>query len=168
MRLQFVISVAVAALVTAWGWFAMPAGEIPVHFGARGDADRWGSRTELTTVFAVIAGGCALLMGAMARWTSTMSWTMVNIPQRDKEFWQRPENDARGRARLRDDMFLTGAWMMWLVAVLKVFVVISVRSGEISGVLGAALVVVPLLMTLGLIVAMLKRSGFYSQRPDAG
>ena len=167
MRQHFVISVAVAALGTVWGWFAMPAGEIPVHFGAGGEADGWGSRTELTVVFAAITAGLALFMGWMARWASTMPWSMVNIPYRDKEFWQLPENDARGRARLRDDMFLTGAWTMWLMAAVQTIAVLSVRRGAIDVWLGTAMVVVIVGMTAWLLVVMLRRTRFYRRRDEA-
>ena len=167
VRQQFLTGVAVAVLATVSGWYALPAGEIPVHFGTRGEADSWGTRTELTVVFGVLVGALALLMAGLARWSSTMPWSMVNIPHRDKAFWQLPENNDRGRARLREDMYLTGAWMMWLMAVMQVFVVLSVRRGEITALLGTALVVIPLVMTLWLIVVMMKRARFYHERPEA-
>lgn len=165
---HFITGVTVALLVTVAGWFLMPAGEIPVHFGGGGQADGWGTRTELTLVMGVTVLGLAALMAALVWWARSMPWGFVNIPHNDREFWQRPENDAQGRARIREDMALVGAWTMWLMVAVQVCVVWSVRIGEITPWLGAALIGVPVLLTGWLLVVMLKRSGFYHQHPDEG
>lgn len=56
------------ALIAGGVWIALagPTGEVPVHFGMDGQADRWASRYEL----AALIGGLGLLNGVIATFTS--------------------------------------------------------------------------------------------------
>ncbi|RZJ18771.1 MAG: DUF1648 domain-containing protein [Brevundimonas sp.] len=56
------------ALIAGGVWIALagPTGEVPVHFGIDGQADRWASRYEL----AALIGGLGLLNGVIGTFTS--------------------------------------------------------------------------------------------------
>jgi len=130
-RSGFLASVALAVLTVLVAGATMPSGRVPVHFGPGGEPDRWGHRAELVVVLLVVVLALALLMGWLARKAPSLPWELVNIPHR--EFWRRPENEAVARARLRDDMYVTGSLCMLLFVVLAPLVAASTRSAAWAG-----------------------------------
>ena len=147
----------------ALAWQSMPTGRIPVHFGVNGEADDWGTRDELCLVVGAITVALWAFLAAMVRWTDRLPWSLVNIPRKDH--WSRPENESVARARLAEDMALTGVWTMVLIAALMPAMALSVRAGETTGVLGWSLAVVIVGLTVALLVAILRRQRFYRDVP---
>lgn len=56
-RSWFLASVLVYAVVVGWAWSALPEGPVPLHFGADGTPDRFGSRDEALVSLGAGLGG---------------------------------------------------------------------------------------------------------------
>ena len=105
---------------------------VPLHFGAGGDADRWGSRTEAlvtwTVVGVVTLGGGALL----ARHATGGSGALLNLPHKD--YWLAAERRADFRRRFEGDMLGFVAWTGLLLVVLMLVTGVSaVEDGSVPG-----------------------------------
>lgn len=120
-------SVLASLAVVVACWFALPEGRIPLHWGADG-VDNWGTRGQAIAVMLGVWAVFAGLMGGFIRWSARMDLTLVNVPRKDH--WSLPENEPRLRARLREDMALTGTWMMVLAAAVSVVMTMAARSGD--------------------------------------
>lgn len=115
-RAWFFGSALAMAAVLVWMWITRPAGDMPVHFGPGGDPDRWVSPLRAVTEAGVVAGGLFLLMWGMAVLVPRTPWSMFNVP--NKEAWEPYEPWVR--RRLRDDLYVCGAWVLLLIAGLEV------------------------------------------------
>ncbi|GGD21133.1 DUF1648 domain-containing protein [Nocardioides daphniae] len=159
------LSLAVLLVVLALSWAAMPSGRIAVHFGAGGEPDSWGTRTELVGVVGSIVVAAWLFVAWLSHASDRLHWSMVNIPR--KEFWSRPENEAVARERLAVDMALVNGWMIALVVAICPAMVLATRRGEMSGALGWYVVGVIALLCVVLTVVILRRNRFYRDVPEA-
>lgn len=93
-----VVLYGVSVLLAAW-W--LPE-RVPLHFGAYGTADRYGSRAEALLLFALLG---VVLLAALAgsRWLVRRgALGLVNVPHR--EYWRSPEREPELRRRLRVDL----------------------------------------------------------------
>lgn len=149
----------------AYAWWQLPSGRIPIHFGANGEPDGWGTRTELVGVLAGVTGLLALFMGWLAARIDRLSWEMVNIPH--KEYWGREENRPRALARGREDLHLVGAWTMWLMALVALMVHRSVTQALETGASGNVEIGLVIASSALLVVGVLWRQRWYRQHPEA-
>lgn len=146
-------------------WLALPAGEIAVHFGMDGQADGWGTRTQLVAVLAGISVATWLLFAWLSHASDRLHRSMVNIPRKDH--WEKPEHAPVARQRLAEDMALVNLWAMGLFVALCPMMVLSARRGEMTGALGWSLWVVIGVFGVGLLLVMRQRNRFYRDVPEA-
>lgn len=158
-RAWFLGSAAVFVLVLLWMWSTRPAGEVPLHFGAGGEPDRWGTPLRAITESAIVGAGAFALLGAMAAYAPRMPWSMVNVPH--KEAWE--PHQGWVRRRVRDDLFLTGAWTVLLIAGLDVGIWLAADDAEASLGLGGAWVAFMLVL---FVAGMVVRMRTYLSPPD--
>lgn len=163
-RPLFLASSAVALTLVAVVWWLLPSGRIPVHFTVSGEPDGWGTRTGLMAFLTGTVVVLAVLLGWLAARAPTLSWELVNMPRKD--FWRRPENEARARARLQEDLYLVGSWTLLLVGGIAPVVLRAVRNAEGSGSAGALDLVVVLGACVLLVVAVVWRQRWYRRVPD--
>ncbi|MFC5993295.1 DUF1648 domain-containing protein [Pseudonocardia hispaniensis] len=121
--LMLALSGLVYAATLVWAAAALPPGEIPVHFGADGRADRLGSRGELLGVFGGVGALVLALFGGTLAAGAHGRTEWLNIPHKD--YWSAPENRARLRRLLAGDIAVLGGATMLLLTAL---VVITVRA----------------------------------------
>lgn len=123
----FVAGAALYGGVLAVAAAVLPA-RVPLHYGITGEADRWGSRTELVAglvgvgvvLLLVFAGGAALTRRASLVW--------VNVP--NPGFWKSPEHEAELRGRMVVDLLHVGTvTLVWLAAEVAVAVA-AVEAGR--------------------------------------
>lgn len=164
-RTLFLGSSVLALAVTVASWWMLPAGRIPVHFGAGGEPDAWGERSDLVPALSGVTLLLALFLGWIASRMPTMSLQFVNMPR--KEFWTRPENEARARARAQQDLHLVGAWTMWLMTLVPLLVVRSVRAAEETGSSGVLDIVVVVVACLLLTAGAVWRQRWFRRNADA-
>lgn len=107
-----------AAYVVVWVWAATVLPDrVPVHFGAGGGADSWGSRTEALAIFAVAGAGIALVMGLCLLAVRQRRWAWINVPH--KEWWiATPERQERMRRMALTDLGAIAVATMVLLIVL--------------------------------------------------
>lgn len=131
-RAWFVASVLVYLVVLGWAVAVLPDGPVPLHFGADGTPDRFGSRTEAVVVLAAVGLGTAALMAGLTRLLEgdRISFRHMNVPY--KPYWSRPENQQRARRMMAEDMGLIAAMTMGLLAAVAVTVVDSALGGGSS------------------------------------
>ena len=159
------LSLVVALSVLVLSWQSMPSGRIPVHFGPGGEADNWGTRNELCGVLALIILGLWAFMAWLTSRADRLHWSMINMPRKDH--WMLPENEPVARARLAEDMALTGVWTMALFTAMMPLVVLSVRRGDMGGGLEVATFgVIAVLIVIGA-VGLWRRQKFYRDVPEA-
>lgn len=102
-------SLTLFGLVVAVGWLLAPD-EVPLHFGASGEATRSGSATSLATTFVVVGAATAVIVGGLARWMPRLPAVMINLPQRHHAWWTSdPDRLARLRRMLAGDLWVFGA-----------------------------------------------------------
>jgi hypothetical protein len=124
----YVLSVAVAAVL-------LPA-EVPLHFGAGGSADRYGSRAEALTGFVLLG---LLLLGLwllVRRSLRRTSLAHINVPH--PEYWKTPEHEPELRRRVEADLTGFYAATVLLLAAVPVSVLVAARgSGDLPGAFAA-------------------------------
>jgi hypothetical protein len=128
-RAGFALSVAGYLALLGWAWSVLPDGPVPLHFGAGGEPDRFGSRTDALATFAAIGLGTALLLaGAAALLESRrIGWHMVNLPH--KTYWSADERRPQARRMMAEDLAWLGAGTMGLLCSALVATVTAARSG---------------------------------------
>lgn len=100
---------------------------VPMHFGADGDVDRWGSRMGLVVFLAVMGVALpALFAGLMWAFSRSRHLTLLNMP--GKEQWLGPRDLPRARALAATDVAVIGALTMLFLAVLPLQLVHSALS----------------------------------------
>ncbi|MGY1854989.1 DUF1648 domain-containing protein [Modestobacter sp. SYSU DS0290] len=83
---------------------------VPLHFGARGQVDRTGSRAELLVVAVLVGALIAGVCGGFARWSRRLPLELVNVPHAG--YWKSPEHEAELRRRIASDTCWFGAATM--------------------------------------------------------
>lgn len=149
-------SVVVALLVVLGCVLSLPEGRIPLHWGTDGQPDNWGSRTTAAAVLIGVWAVFAVLMGGFIRWVRTIDLVLVNVPRKDH--WSQPEHEPALRARLREDMALTGIWMMAFSALIALLVTVSVHTDNALEPLVIATIAVMLVV---LVAGLWARTKFY-------
>ena len=163
-RALYLTSFAVTVALVAWVWWTLPSGRIPLHFGADGEPDGWGTRHVPMAVLLGTVLGTGGLLGWLASRSETLGWGMVNIPRKD--WWSRPENEPLARARVKEDMYLVGSWTLWLLACVTVLVLVEVRRAVETGSAGTSGLLVPLLACVLLAGGVAWRQRWYRRVPD--
>lgn len=147
-RSWFWSSVLVYLVVLAWAALVLPDGPVPLHFGAEGAADRFGSRTEALVSLGLVGLGTAVLMRGITRLLESgrISFQHMNVPH--KPYWSRPENQQRAREMMAEDMDLVAAMTMGFLAVVALIVVdAALGDGVLAAWFWVALVGYLLLVT---------------------
>lgn len=130
MRSLFWGTVAVSAGLCVVAAMTLPE-RVPLHFGGGGEPDRWGSRTEAVVTMAGLTAGLALLLGLLATFVPRAPKEMVNLKERDKEWWfSTPERQAAFRRRLSTDLHAIGAATIAVVALVDVQVLLSAHRDQ--------------------------------------
>lgn len=163
-RPLFLASIAVAALSLLLVWWTLPQGRIPMHFGSDGEPDGWGNRSHLLGALGGVVLVLALFLGWLGARIPRMGWEFINVPR--KEFWSRPENAARAKVRVQEDAYLTGAWTMWLMALVPVMVKRSVDEAVETGRSSAVDLVVVLGAAALLVVGVVWRQRWYRRHAE--
>jgi Protein of unknown function (DUF1648) len=86
-RLAFAAAAVLYAGVVAVGARSLPV-RVPMHFGAGGAPDRFGSRAELIVTEAALGAGVVLLLGAVAVGMRRIPIAWVDVPH--PEHWKTP------------------------------------------------------------------------------
>ncbi|MBE7325382.1 DUF1648 domain-containing protein [Nocardioides sp. Y6] len=149
----------------ALAWFALPDGEIAVHFGVDGQPDEWGTRTELVAVVGGLCLATWLFLAWMSHSADRLHWSMVNIPRKDH--WAKPEHEPVARRRLAEDMALVNLWTMGLLVSICPVMVLSARRGELTGPLAWSVWILIGAFCLALVAMMRHRNRFYRDVPEA-
>ena len=128
-RAGFALSVAVYLVLLGWAWSVLPDGPVPLHFGAGGEPDRFGSRTDAVVAFAAIGLGTAVLLAGTAALLASrhIGWQMVNLPH--KAYWSADERRPQARRMMAEDLAWLGAMTMGLLCSALVATVATARSG---------------------------------------
>ena len=119
----------VYAGVVAASWWLLPD-RVPLHFGASGQPDRFGSRTEAVVTSALLGAGIIALFAGLARWMRRLPPAMANIPH--KEYWFTPEHEPRLRRMLATDLYLFGAMTLAFLLGMEVMIIGTARSEDPS------------------------------------
>ncbi|MGB0102293.1 MAG: DUF1648 domain-containing protein [Nocardioides sp.] len=130
MRTAFLLITAVYAVLVVIAASRLPD-RVPLHFGLRGTADQWGSRSEALVAFTLVGGGVAVLMGGLTTIMSRVPLrsTWVNLPHQD--WWTAtPEREARARERLVSDGYLIGAATMAVLCLALVLTLVAALGDE--------------------------------------
>lgn len=129
-RAAFWVATTAGLVVTTLAWFTLPE-RVPLHFGAAGQVDRWGSRTEAVVTMGAIIGGMALLFWVLVLAVPRLPASLVNLPARDKEWWlATPERHEELNRRLVADLYLLGAATVLLVVLLEAATVWQARTPD--------------------------------------
>ncbi len=164
-RDAFWLSVLVYAAALAWARTALPE-EVPLHFGAGGEPDRWGSRAEALWTFGLIGAGVALILGGLPALVGRISLRspFVNLPHKD--WWTAtPEREKEAHRRISTDLFGVAAATMVLLVVSLVFTVDAANSSEPA--LGRPFWIVVIAYTGGVLIWAVSLS-WWRYRPQEG
>ncbi|WP_432547719.1 DUF1648 domain-containing protein [Kineococcus sp. SYSU DK004] len=113
----FWVSVVLFAGVLALSAVLLPE-RVPLHFGAGGDVDRWGTRAQALTLDVLVGGGTVALLAVLVLTAHRLPLEWVNVPHKD--VWSAPEHEPELRRRLREDLAEFGAATVLLLAVVVV------------------------------------------------
>ncbi|MFT3901232.1 MAG: DUF1648 domain-containing protein [Gordonia sp. (in: high G+C Gram-positive bacteria)] len=151
---------AIAVYAITWCWVAVSAPDrVPMHWGAGGTVDRWGSRTEfLAFSFGTAAAVTALLVG-LAVFADRLPTSVINTPHRD--YWLSPEHRAAFNRINRQMLFDIAALTILLFAAINVFVVTDAGGGAVIG------LVVAFLIAMAVVIAIPVRR-LYTEPRSAG
>ena len=114
----YALSSAVSALV-------LPD-RVPLHFGAGGEADRYGSRAEAVTGFAVLGIGLLLLWLVVVQLVRRSSLDLFNVPH--AAYWKTPEREPELRRRVEVDLTWCLAATILLLAAVPVSMAVAARG----------------------------------------
>ncbi|GAB09734.1 hypothetical protein GOARA_046_00030 [Gordonia araii NBRC 100433] len=140
-----------AAVVFAitWLWVAFTAPDrVPMHWGADGTVDRWGSRTEFLTVMLVTALATSLLIVGFAAFAPRMPESLINTPHR--EYWLSPEHRRAFDALTRSMLLNIAALTVLLFAAINAFVALDVGAAPAIAVIVCYLVVLAIVIGIPL------------------
>ena len=149
MRIGIFISLACllfACALAAWGWIATPDGaQLPVHFNAAGEADRYGSKAEAFLVAPAFLAGLTFLMMII------------------------PKVDPRGGNVRRSRSVLVTAWIIGALTLLAVQAMMTFLAlgGTIPANILASSVAVfmsVVMIALGLVIARARPNFFVGVR----
>lgn len=119
--MAYAVGLGVAAVV-------LPS-RVPLHFGASGEVDRWGSRSEAVLLFTVLGVAMAVLLGWLASRTPTLPESRLNVPH--KRWWTAlPAREERMRAMLATDLYVVGAATVLLLLGLLIATVSAARADD--------------------------------------
>lgn len=149
MRIGFFISLAclaAACALAAWGWMATPEGaQLPVHFNASGEADRYGSKAEAFLIAPAFLAGLTFLMMII------------------------PRIDPRGGNVRRSRVVLLAGWIIGAFVLLGVQVMMTYLA--LGGIIppdtmatGVAVMVSVVMIVLGLVIARARPNFFVGVR----
>jgi len=114
-RTLYGLVVIVRIVTLAWAATQLPD-RIATHFGASGAADGWGTREGYLALDIALSAALVLGLPMLAGLLARGSGAGINIPHKD--YWLRPENRERFRARLSVDMLFfggaTGLLLSWV------------------------------------------------------
>lgn len=130
MTRLFALGCLAYAVVWAWALAVLPS-RVPLHFGAAGDADRWGTRTEALVTFGVLGAVVAGVFAGSVAMVRRGRVELVNVPHRD--WWSATaERRSRMRELAEQDLALTGAATMVLLVLAVTGTVTAARQPEPS------------------------------------
>jgi hypothetical protein len=145
-RVAFAAAAVLYAVVVAAGARSLPA-RVPMHFGAGGTPDRFGSRTELLVTEIALGVGVVVLLGAVAVGMRRVSLAWVNVPH--PEYWKAPAHEAELRRRLEADTLGIGTATLLLLAGMSALTARAASSGDGLGPAAGVLVGAYVLGVLG-------------------
>lgn len=116
----------VYALSAVWAAGQLPAGGIPLHFDASGQADRFGDADDVITLWTWLGLGMLALGAAVTLLAQRGPLRFMNIPHR--AYWTAPSRVATLRSMLAADVAtVLGATLVFL-ALIPVWTVLGARS----------------------------------------
>ncbi|WP_369056516.1 DUF1648 domain-containing protein [Kineococcus terrestris] len=101
---------------------------VPLHFGAAGDVDRWGTRAQALTFDVLVGGGVVALLAVLVRTVHRVPLEWVDVPHKD--VWSAPEHEPELRRRIREDLAEFGAATVLLLAVVVLATLHAARTGS--------------------------------------
>ncbi len=126
-RLGFAAAAVLYAVVVAAGARSLPE-RVPMHFGAGGAPDRFGSRTELVITEVALGVGVVVLLGLVAVGMRRIPLVWVDVPH--PEYWKTPEREAELRRRLEADTLGIGTGTLLLLAGMSALTARAASSGD--------------------------------------
>lgn len=103
----------------------------PLHWGADGKPDRWGSRLEAVLTVGGIGAGLIVLFALLAIWAPRIPKELINLPRRSKQWWTKtPEREAEFRRRFGVDAYVVGAMTVGFLSIVTVVTIVSARTGN--------------------------------------
>ncbi len=129
-RALFWGSVLAGLVATGVAWFLLPD-RVPMHFGASGEVDRWGSRTESVVWMGLMTVFMALLFWGLAILVPRAPETLLNIPQKDKQWWlSSSERREELNRRVVPDIYGMGAATMVLLTGLYLMIMVQAQREQ--------------------------------------
>lgn len=127
-RIIFGISVLAGVATVIVEFFVLPE-RVPLHFGGSGGVDRWGSRTEALVTSGALIGGLSLLFLVLAVVVPRTPESLLNIPERDKQWWlATPERRTELHRRIVSDLYLIGAATLFLIVGIEAVTIVQARE----------------------------------------
>jgi hypothetical protein len=109
-----------------WAAANLPDAGVPLHFGADGRADRFGSRAQALWAFGLLGAGLLALFAVMVLVARRVSPAVLNVPH--KAYWIAPERQPRLRRMLAADAAGLGSATILLLAALVVLTTLAARA----------------------------------------
>jgi len=103
----------------------LPA-RVPLHFGASGAVDRYGSRTEALVHFGLLGVGLLAVWAGCHQLVRRVGLQLVNVPHAD--YWKAPEREPELRTRLQVDLDRLFAATFLLCAVIAAATLVAARG----------------------------------------
>jgi hypothetical protein len=113
IRTAFAGAVLLSAAVLVVLAFVLPE-RVPLHFGVKLTADRFGSRAEFLSISAAVTGGLAALFAGLAALVRRIGLEHLNVPQ--SAYWKTREREPRLRRYMAEDMLHIGTATLLLLS----------------------------------------------------
>ena len=121
---------AVYALSVLWSATQLPASGVPLHFGADGSADRFGSRAEALTASIVFGAVMLAITAAVVLLSRHAPLDLINVPH--KNYWIAPERIQAFRRMLAWDIALFMSVTITLLSIIPIGTVLALRADPVG------------------------------------
>lgn len=132
MRAWLVVAAsgAVYALSVLWSATQLPASGVPLHFGADGSADRFGSRAEALMSSIVVGALMLAITVAVVLVSRHGPLDLINVPH--KNYWTAPERIQAFRRMLAWDIARFMSLTITLLSIIPIGMVFALRADPVG------------------------------------
>jgi len=159
-RLLPLLVAAVLASLHAWHLSSVLPERVASHFNDAGVPNAWMTRDGFVRVYALVIAVVTLVFAGVGALAPRMPDSLINLP--NKSYWLAPERRASSLA------WITG-WATWMGSSTLLFMMAVMRQAELVNlgaqprIHGAALLLSYLLLTAGMLVALVYR---FARKPS--